>query len=53
VAIWAVWAATDWLAAQLPGELATRAAYVRLFMIGLALQLILLYRPQGLLGTGR
>jgi hypothetical protein len=26
---------------------------VRLFMIGLALQLILLYRPQGLLGTGR
>jgi branched-chain amino acid transport system permease protein len=50
VLIWAIWAATDWLAAQLPGELATRAAYVRLFMIGLALQLILLYRPQGLIG---
>jgi branched-chain amino acid transport system permease protein len=50
VAVWAVWAATDWLAAQLPGELATRAAYVRLFLIGLALQLILLYRPQGLIG---
>jgi branched-chain amino acid transport system permease protein len=53
VAIWALWAATDVLAAQLPAELATRAAYVRLFLIGLALQLILLYRPQGLLGTGR
>ncbi|HEV7266021.1 MAG TPA: branched-chain amino acid ABC transporter permease [Falsiroseomonas sp.] len=50
VAIWAIWAATDWLAGQLPGELATRAAYIRLFLIGLALQLLLLYRPQGLIG---
>jgi branched-chain amino acid transport system permease protein len=50
IAVWALWAATDWLAGQLPGELATRAAYVRLFLIGLALQLILLYRPQGLIG---
>jgi branched-chain amino acid transport system permease protein len=50
VAVWVVWAATDWLAAQLPGELATRAAYVRLFLIGLALQVILIARPQGLIG---
>jgi branched-chain amino acid transport system permease protein len=50
VLIWARWAATEGLAGQLPGELATRAAYVRLFLIGLALQLILLYRPQGLIG---
>jgi branched-chain amino acid transport system permease protein len=50
VAVWAIWAASDFLAAQLPGEAATRAAYVRLFLIGLALQLILLHRPQGLLG---
>ena len=50
IAIWGIWAASDFLAAQLPPELATRAAYVRLFLIGLALQLILLYRPQGLLG---
>lgn len=50
IAVWAVWAATDWLAGQLPGELATRAAYVRLFLIGLALQVILLTRPQGLIG---
>jgi branched-chain amino acid transport system permease protein len=50
VAVWAIWAASDFLAAQLPGEAATRAAYVRLFLIGLALQVILLYRPQGLLG---
>jgi branched-chain amino acid transport system permease protein len=50
VVVWAIWAATDWLAGQLPGELATRAAYVRLFLIGLALQLILLSRPQGIIG---
>ena len=49
-AVWAIWAASDFLAAQLPGEAATRAAYVRLFLIGLALQVILLHRPQGLLG---
>lgn len=49
-AVWLVWAATDWLAAQLPGEAATRAAYIRLFLIGLALQAILLARPQGLIG---
>jgi branched-chain amino acid transport system permease protein len=47
--IWALWAASDWIAGQLPGELATRAAYIRLFLIGLALQLVLLYRPKGLL----
>ncbi|MCS6890043.1 MAG: branched-chain amino acid ABC transporter permease [Rhodovarius sp.] len=47
--VWALWAASDWLAAQLPGEMATRAAYVRLFLIGCALQLVLLYRPHGLL----
>jgi len=50
VAVWAIWAATDWLAAQLPGEAATRAAYVRLFLIGLALQVILIARPEGLIG---
>ncbi len=49
VLIWALWAASDWIAGQLPGELATRAAYIRLFLIGLALQLVLLYRPKGLL----
>lgn len=53
VVVWALWAASDWLAAQLPAELATRAAYFRLFLIGLALQIILLARPQGLLGDRR
>jgi branched-chain amino acid transport system permease protein len=49
-AIWTLWAATEIMTAQLPPELGGRAAYVRVFLIGLALQLILLYRPQGLIG---
>lgn len=53
VLVWVLWAASDWLAAQLPAELATRAAYFRLFLIGLALQVVLLTRPQGLLGERR
>lgn len=36
--------------APLPGEAATRAAPVRLFPIGLALQVIPLHGPQGLVG---
>ncbi|MDX2103642.1 MAG: branched-chain amino acid ABC transporter permease [Alphaproteobacteria bacterium] len=49
-AIWSLWAVTEIATAQLPPELGGRAAYVRVFLIGLALQLILLYRPQGLIG---
>ncbi|HZH27546.1 MAG TPA: branched-chain amino acid ABC transporter permease [Azospirillaceae bacterium] len=48
--VWGIWAATDFLTAYLPPELATRAAYLRLFLIGLALQLILIHRPEGLIG---
>jgi len=48
--IWAIWAATDVLSGFLPAEYATRAAYFRLFLIGLALQLILIHRPEGLIG---
>jgi branched-chain amino acid transport system permease protein len=48
--IWGLWAATDFLTAYLPADIATRAAYLRLFLIGLALQIILIYRPEGLIG---
>ena len=37
-------------AAPLPGEAAMRAAHARLCLIGLALQVIPLHGPQGLLG---
>jgi len=49
-AIWALWAATDLITAQLGEALGARAAYARVFLIGLALQLMLIYRPQGLIG---
>jgi len=48
--IWGIWAATDFLTSYLPSDVATRAAYLRLFLIGLALQIILIRRPEGLIG---
>jgi len=54
-AIWAVWTGTESLVGQLnalgvlPQELATRASALRIFLIGLLLEIILLTRPQGLL----
>lgn len=48
--IWGLWSATDLLTGQLGENWGPRAAYLRIFLIGLALQLILIYRPQGLIG---
>ncbi|WP_350334999.1 branched-chain amino acid ABC transporter permease [Coralliovum pocilloporae] len=45
--IWGVWSATEILTGQLPTELAVRTAYVRIFLIGLALQIFLQKFPQG------
>jgi branched-chain amino acid transport system permease protein len=49
-AIWGLWAASDLATAQLGEVLGARAAYARVFLIGLVLQLILIFRPQGLIG---
>jgi branched-chain amino acid transport system permease protein len=48
--IWALWSLTDLLTGQLGESWGPRAAYLRIFLIGLALQLILIFRPQGLIG---
>jgi branched-chain amino acid transport system permease protein len=48
--IWLLWSLTDYLTRFLPDTLEARASFVRIFLIGLALQLILIYRPQGLIG---
>lgn len=48
--IWFLWSLTDYLTRYLPEALESRAAFLRIFLIGLALQLILIYRPQGLIG---
>ena len=47
--IWGVWTLTETITGLLPGEFVTRAAALRIFLIGLLLEIILLTRPQGIL----
>lgn len=51
--IWTVWSASEILTSRLPDELAIRTAYVRIFLIGLALQIFLQKYPQGILPEER
>ncbi len=46
--IWGVWTLSDSLTDLLPEFLSTRAASLRIFLIGLLLEIILLTRPQGI-----
>ena len=48
--IWGVWIGTQLLTDFLPYTLKARAPYIRFLVIGVILEIILLYRPQGLLG---
>ena len=48
--IWSIWIGTTFLTDFLPYTLKARAPYIRFLVIGVLLELILLYRPQGLLG---
>jgi branched-chain amino acid transport system permease protein len=49
VIIWIIWSFTETLTGQLPETWITRASSIRIFFIGLLLQIILIARPQGLL----
>lgn len=51
--MWTVWSASEILTSQLPADLAVRTAYVRIFLIGLALQIFLQRFPQGILPETR
>jgi branched-chain amino acid transport system permease protein len=58
--IWIIWSASELLTDRLPAEMATQAKYVRVFVVGLMLQLVLRFRPEGILpeesvqrGSGR
>ena len=51
--IWTLWSASEILTTQLPSELAIRTAYIRIFIIGLVLQLFLQKFPQGILPETR
>ena len=48
--IWGIWIGTTFLTDLLPYTLKARAPYIRFLVIGVLLEFILLYRPQGLLG---
>lgn len=47
--IWLVWSMSEFITMRLPPEITTQAGAVRIFLIGLLLQLILVFRPQGVL----
>jgi branched-chain amino acid transport system permease protein len=47
--VWTIWSVTEFATLRLPPEWTTQAAYLRVFLIGLALQIILQKAPRGLL----
>jgi len=49
VIVWLIWSMSEFVTDQLPADVATQAKYIRVFLIGLMLQLILRFRPEGLL----
>ena len=49
VVIWIIWSFSEILTDQLPHEYAIKAKYIRIFLIGLMLQLVLRFRPEGIL----
>jgi branched-chain amino acid transport system permease protein len=49
-AIWLIWSGTELLTNRLPADMATQAGALRLLLIGVLLQVILLARPEGILG---
>ncbi len=48
--IWGIWVGTKFLTDFLPYTLQSRAPYFRFLIIGIILEIILIYRPQGLIG---
>ncbi len=51
--IWGIWTGTEFLTDLLPPALQTRAGALRVITIGVLLEVILLLRPQGILGGRR
>ncbi|RLA93823.1 MAG: branched-chain amino acid ABC transporter permease, partial [Deltaproteobacteria bacterium] len=48
--IWGIWTGTKFLTDLLPYTMKARAPYIRFLIVGILLELILIYRPQGILG---
>ncbi len=51
--IWILWSGSEILTSRLPVEYVTQAGALRVLLIGIVLQVILLYRPEGLLPEER
>ncbi|WP_068311874.1 branched-chain amino acid ABC transporter permease [Polycladidibacter hongkongensis] len=49
VVVWTIWSMSEFVTDQLPEEYAIKAKYMRVFIIGLMLQLVLRFRPEGIL----
>ncbi len=48
VLVWTIWSTAEIITARLPAEWALKAAYLRIFLVGLALQVILQKYPGGI-----
>ncbi len=51
--LWAIWSATELLTSMLPPDWAVRSAYLRIFLIGLVLQVVLQRYSKGILPETR
>lgn len=51
--VWAIWSMTEFVTDFLPSAMATRAASLRVVLIGVLLIAVLMYRPTGLFGEER
>lgn len=47
--VWIIWSASEFVTDLLPSAMALQAKYGRIFLIGLLLQLVLRFRPEGIL----
>jgi branched-chain amino acid transport system permease protein len=47
--VWTIWSMTELFTGLLPAEWASRSSYIRVFLIGLALQLVLQFYAKGLI----
>jgi branched-chain amino acid transport system permease protein len=48
--VWGIWIGTKFMTDLLPYTLKARAPYIRFLLIGILLEIVLVFRPQGLLG---
>jgi branched-chain amino acid transport system permease protein len=47
--VWVIWSMSEFVTDTLPEEMAIKAKYLRIFLIGFILQLVLRYKPDGVL----